>query len=77
MVCLWHRNERETKSQGISLEIPDHAIPILLFVGLLSRVHIWRTMTQHALDKPGQLMGRRRNRPRGSQTSPHTAIRSP
>jgi hypothetical protein len=51
--ALFQRNECEAKSLGASLEVLDRAIPILLFVHVLSYVYIGHTMAQHAIKQPG------------------------
>jgi hypothetical protein len=70
----FERNERKAKSPSVTLEVLDHALPILLVIRVLTDVDLWHPMAQPARDDPGQLMGRRCHGPRRSQASPHTAI---
>src|SRR5215468_8721769 len=60
-VAPFERNERKAKSPSVTLEVFDHALPILLVIRVLTDVDIWHPMAQHAIDDPGQLMGRRCN----------------
>jgi len=55
-------DELITKGLGFALQIGQHPLPILLFVRLLSRIHVGRTIPQHTIDQPSQLMRGRRNR---------------
>ncbi len=55
-------DELITKSLGFALQIGQHPITILVFIRLLSRIHVGRTIPQHALDQPSQLMRGRRHR---------------
>src|SRR6516164_4858625 len=59
---VFYVDELIAKGLGFALQIRQHPIAILLFIRLLSRVNVGRTIPQHAIDEPGQLMRRRRNR---------------
>src|SRR5215510_6767877 len=59
-VCDVH--ELVTKHPRFPLQIRQHPIAILLFVRLLSCVNVCRTIPQHAVDQPSQLMRGRRHR---------------
>src|SRR5713226_6615821 len=48
-------DELIAKGLGFALQIRQHPIAILLFIRLLARVHVGRTIPQHAIDEPGQL----------------------
>src|SRR5439155_26781269 len=53
-VCDVH--ELVTQHPRFPLQIRQHPIAILLFVRLLSCVNVCRTIAQHAVDQPSQLM---------------------
>ena len=40
---------------GFALQIRQHPIPILVFIRLLARVNVGRTLPQHTVDQPGRL----------------------
>ena len=47
---------------GFALQIRQHPIPILVFIRLLARVNVGRTLPQHTVDQPSQLVRSRRHR---------------
>jgi hypothetical protein len=60
-----------------TLEIAEDSITILLFVGVLTRVDILRARAQQALDQPGELVGRRRDRLGPASSTSHPPIVGP
>src|SRR5256885_8987682 len=55
-ILVFYVDELIAKSLGVALQICQHPIPILVFIRLLSRVHVCRPIPQHALDQPSALM---------------------
>src|SRR5437016_8742334 len=74
-VCDVH--ELVTQHPSFPLQIRQHPIAILLFVRLLSRVNISGAIPQHAVDQPGQLMSRRRDRFGCPEPGPHPTVIGP
>ena len=73
-IDVFYVDELIAKDLSFALQIRQHPIAILLFIRLLARVHVGRTIPQHALDQPGQLMRGRRNRFGRAQPSPHPTV---
>ncbi len=70
-------DELIAKGLGFALQIRQHPIAILLCIRLLSRVHVGRTIPQHALDEPGQRMRGRRHRFGCPEPGPHPTVIGP
>jgi hypothetical protein len=73
-IAVFNVDELIAKSLGFALPIGQHPITIFLFIRLLPRVNVGRTIPQHALDQPGQLMRGRRDRLGGAQPRPHPTL---
>ena len=61
-IHVFNVDELIAKGLGFALQIRQHPIAILLFIRLLARVHVGWTLSQHAIDEPGQLLRGRRHR---------------
>jgi len=56
---LLNAHELVAKGMRFTLEIAEDSITILLFVGVLTRIDIPRTIAQQAIDQPGELVSSR------------------
>jgi hypothetical protein len=71
---VFNLNELVAKGLGFPLQIGQHPATVLLFIGLLARIHIGRAIAPHALDEPCQLMRRRGHRLGGAQPRSHPTV---
>jgi hypothetical protein len=70
-------DELIAKGLSFALQMRQHPIAILVFIRLLARVHVGRTILQQALDQPGQLMRRRCHRFGCPEPGPHPPVIGP
>src|SRR5919206_3479675 len=74
---VFNVDELIAKGLGFALQIRQHPLTILLLIRLLSRVNVCRTIPQHAIDQPRQLMRGRRNGFGCPEPYPYPTIISP
>ena len=70
-------DERKPEGMGLTFEIVEHPISVLLFIGVLPRIDVGGPMAQHVVDQPGALAGHRRDGLGGSPPGLHQAIVAP
>jgi len=70
-------DELVTEHARFPLQIRQHPVTVLLFINLLARIHRGRTIAQHALDEPRQLLGGRCHRLGCAQPRAHATIIGP
>ena len=61
-IDAFYVDELIAKGLGFALQSGQYPISILLFICLLARINVGRTIAQHAIEQPSQLMRSRRHR---------------
>ena len=74
---LLNTHELIAKGMRFTLEVAQDAITILLFIGVLTRVDIRCARAQEAVNQPGELGGRGRDRLGAAQATAHPPIVAP